>query len=76
MRITARFQRKLATRQERAGALCGARPGRNLVSHARHRVGGHILAVPEGEAGMGAFDLEAELLVERDARGVSEVQKR
>jgi hypothetical protein len=42
-----------------------------LISHARHRVGVHILAVSEGEVEVGALDLETELLVERDAGGVS-----
>src|SRR5215211_5786922 len=38
----------------------------SLISHARHRVGVRVLAASEGVAAVGAFDLEAELLVERD----------
>ena len=48
--------------------LLGGRRGLD----ARHRVGVHVLAVTESEAAVGALDLEAEHLVERDAGGVYE----
>jgi hypothetical protein len=36
-----------------------------------HRVGAHVIAVSESVAALGTLDLEAELLVERDAARVS-----
>ena len=52
----------------------GSRPHSNDLSEACHRGGVHVLAVPEGEAAAGAFDLEPELLLQRDPSGVSELQ--